>query len=260
MRVATFNVLSGRTPGEDRVDAGRFAAAVASLDADLLALQEVDRRQPRSGYVDLAAVAAEASGAVAHRFAAAMTGLPDGSWTPATDPMPDPRTDPDRDDAPAYGIALLSRYPVTSWRAVPLPPLPVRVPYRWPGARRLSWVRDEQRVALVAEVAAPDGPLRVAATHLSFLRVSGTRQLRRLIGSAGPLDLLIGDLNLPPGPAVRLTGMRSLVAARTFPADRPRAQIDHVLAGTGRLVATGGGAIALPVSDHRALVVDVVGR
>ena len=45
---------SGRTPGEDHVDAGRFAAAVASLDADVLALQEVDRGQPRSGYVDLA--------------------------------------------------------------------------------------------------------------------------------------------------------------------------------------------------------------
>jgi endonuclease/exonuclease/phosphatase family metal-dependent hydrolase len=252
VRLATFNVLSGRTPGDDQVDPGRFAAAVASLDADLLALQEVDRRQPRSGYVDLAAVAAEAGGAVAHRFAAAMTGLPDGTWSPATGE--------DAADAPAYGIALLSRYPVTDWRVVPLTPLPVRVPYRRPGARRLSWVHDEQRVALVAEVAAPDGPLRVAATHLSFLRVSGTRQLRRLMAAAGPLDLLLGDLNLPPTPATRLTGMRPLVAAPTFPADRPRAQIDHVLAGTGRLVATGGGAVALPVSDHRALVVDVVSR
>jgi endonuclease/exonuclease/phosphatase family metal-dependent hydrolase len=181
-----------------------------------------------------------------------MTGLPDGSWTPATDGDPA--------DAPAYGIALLSRYPVTDWRVVPLTPLPVRVPYRWPGARRLSWVHDEQRVALVAKVAAPDGPLRVAATHLSFLRVSGTRQLRRLMAAAGPLDLLLGDLNLPPTPATRLTGMRPLVAAPTVPVDRPRAQIDHVLAGTGRLVATGGGAVALPVSDHRALVVDVVSR
>lgn len=252
MRLATFNVLSGRTPGEDRVDAARFAEAVACLDADVLALQEVDRGQPRSGYVDLAAVAAEAGGAVTHRFAAAMTGLPDGSWAPATDGDPA--------DAPSYGIALLSRHPVTDWQVVPLPALPVRVPYRWPGARRLSWVRDEQRVALVAEVAAPDGPLRVATTHVSFLRVSGTRQLRRLMGVAGPLDLLLGDLNMPPAAATRLTGMRPLVAAPTFPVHRPRTQIDHVLAGTGGLVATGGGAVALPVSDHRALVVDVVSR
>ena len=252
MRLATFNVLSGRTPGEDRVDAGRFAQAVASLDADVLALQEVDRGPPRSGYVDLAAVAAEATGAVAYRFAAAMTGLPDGSWPPATDGDPA--------DAPAYGIALLSRHPVTDWQVVPLSPLPVRVPYRWPGARRLSWVRDEQRVALVAEVATPDAPLRVAATHVSFLRFSGTRQLRQLLSVAGPVDLLLGDLNMSPAAATRLTGMRPLVTAPTFPVDRPRAQIDHVLAGTGGLVASDGGAVALPVSDHRALVVDVVSR
>ena len=252
MRVATFNVLSGRTPGEDHVDAGRFAAAVASLDADVLALQEVDRGQPRSGYVDLAGVAAEAGGAIEHRFAAAMTGLPDGSWTPTIDSDPA--------DAPAYGIALLSRHPVTDWQVVRLPPLPVRVPYRWPGARRLSWVRDEQRVAVLATVASPLGPLRVAATHVSFLRLSGSRQLRHLLRSAGRLDLLLGDLNLPPAPATRLTGMRPLVAAGTFPVDRPRTQIDHVLAGTARLVPTGGGAVALPVSDHRALVVDVISR
>ena len=181
-----------------------------------------------------------------------MTGLPDGSWTPTID------TDPA--DAPAYGIALLSRHPVTDWQVVRLPPLPVRVPYRWPGARRLSWVRDEQRVALLATVASPLGPLRVAATHVSFLRLSGSRQVRHLLRSADRLDLLLGDLNLPPGPATRLTGMRPLVAAGTFPVDRPRTQIDHVLAGTARLVPTGGGAVALPVSDHRALVVDVVRR
>jgi endonuclease/exonuclease/phosphatase family metal-dependent hydrolase len=252
VRVATFNVLSGRTPGEDHVDAGRFAAAVASLDADVLALQEVDRGQPRSGYVDLADVAAEAGGAVAHRFAAAMTGLPDGSWTPTTNAGPA--------DGPAYGIALLSRHPVTDWRVVRLPPLPVRVPYRWHGARRLSWVRDEQRVALLATVESPLGPLRVAATHVSYLRLSGTRQVRHLLRASGRLDLLLGDLNLPPAAVTRLTGMRPLVAAETFPVDRPRTQIDHVLAGTGRLVPTGGGAVALPVSDHRALVVDVVNR
>ena len=252
MRVATFNVLSGRTPGEHHVDAGRFAAAVASLDADVLALQEVDRGQPRSGYVDLARVAAEAGGAVAHRFAAAMTGLPDGSWTPTADADPA--------DRPAYGIALLSRHPVSDWQVVRLPPLPLRVPYHWPGAHRLSWVRDEQRVALLATVESPAGPLRVAATHLSFLLLSGTRQLRHLLSVGDRLDLLLGDLNMPPAAATRLTGMRPLVAAPTFPTDRPRRQIDHVLAGTDRVIPNAGGAVELPVSDHRALVVDLVSR
>ena len=40
MRVATFNVLSGRSPGEGKADLERFGAAVQELDADLLGLQD----------------------------------------------------------------------------------------------------------------------------------------------------------------------------------------------------------------------------
>ena len=35
-------------PADDRVDEARYVGAIATLDADLLALQEVDRNQPRS--------------------------------------------------------------------------------------------------------------------------------------------------------------------------------------------------------------------
>ena len=48
MRVATFNILHGRSPADDRVDVDRFAEAVRTLDADVLGLQEVDRFQSRS--------------------------------------------------------------------------------------------------------------------------------------------------------------------------------------------------------------------
>ena len=83
MRIATWNILSGRSPGEEAVDEGRFADAVRSLGADLLGLQEVDRAQPRSGNLDLTAVAAEAMGAREWMFAPALTGTPD-SWRGAT--------------------------------------------------------------------------------------------------------------------------------------------------------------------------------
>ena len=248
MRLATFNILSGRAPGEPDVDPDLFAASVSSLDADVLALQEVDRAQHRSGGLDLTALAAEAMGAVDHRFVAAMAGVP-GGWEPASGFEPV--------TTPAYGIALLSRHPVSAWRVVRLPGLPVSVPYRWPGARRPSWVRDEARVAVVADVASPLGPLRVAATHLSFLPVSARLQLRRLLAQVHGTDLLVGDLNMPPGRAARLTGLRPLATALTFPADRPVRQIDHLLAADDRLVASGPRALELPVSDHRALVVDV---
>ena len=52
MRVATFNILNGRVPTDQHVDPGGLADAVKRLDADILALQEVDQNQQRSGFAD----------------------------------------------------------------------------------------------------------------------------------------------------------------------------------------------------------------
>src|SRR5690606_40515090 len=88
MRLATFNILHGRSLVDDAVDLDRYARAVRALDADVLALQEVDRDQPRSHGADLTTIAAEAMGAVDHRFAATLAGLPT-TWAAATgDPQP----------------------------------------------------------------------------------------------------------------------------------------------------------------------------
>ena len=76
MRLATFNILHARSLADGQVDLDRFAAAVRDLDADVLALQEVDRDQPRSHGADLTVLAAEAMGAPEHRFAAVLHGEP----------------------------------------------------------------------------------------------------------------------------------------------------------------------------------------
>lgn len=60
MRLATFNLLHGRSLTDGLVDSDRLAAAIGALDADVLALQEVDRDQRRSGNLDLTAIAARA--------------------------------------------------------------------------------------------------------------------------------------------------------------------------------------------------------
>ncbi len=73
MRVATFNILHGRTVG-DGVVVDRLRDCVRRLDPDVLSLQEVDCDQPRSERADLTAAAAEAMGAVEHRFVAAISG------------------------------------------------------------------------------------------------------------------------------------------------------------------------------------------
>jgi endonuclease/exonuclease/phosphatase family metal-dependent hydrolase len=252
VRIATFNILHGRSPDDGRVDLDRFAAAVGELDADVLALQEVDRDQPRSLGADLTAVAAEAMGAVHSQFVAALSGTPGGTWLAATGE--------EQPGSAAYGIALLSRIPVVSWRVVRLAPLAVKVPL-WPrGSRRPFLASDEPRVAVAAVLDGPRGRLTVAATHLSFLPGWNAVQLRRLVrslaGTPEPL-LLLGDLNMRPRAASAISGLCPLASAPTFPAHAPTRQLDHVLT-RGRLAPAGPPATPrMPLSDHRPLVVNV---
>jgi len=252
VRIATFNVLGGRSPADGRYDETRFRTAISFLDADLLALQEVDHRQARSQEADLTSIAAQAMGATHHRFVAALTGTPGHPWTTASGEEPP--------DAAAYGIALLSRYEVRGWRVVRLPGAPLPVPHLGSGHRMPPWVRDEPRVAVVVEVESPHGPLAMVTTHLSFLHPWNSRQLRRLMAALPPPGshplVLLGDLNMGPRRAGRLTGMRPLASCPTFPATVPQVQIDHILT-SAPLGPARGRAVRLPVSDHRALVADL---
>jgi endonuclease/exonuclease/phosphatase family metal-dependent hydrolase len=177
MRLGTFNLMHGRSLADGRVDPDRVREAVASLDCDVLALQEVDVGQPRSGGADLSALAAEALGVPpeGRRFAATIYGTPGVSWRPADGPR--------LDGEPAYGIALVSRLPVLGWRVVPLGRAPVRAPVAVPGPGgrpRLILLDDEPRAAIIADLATDAGPLTVAATHLSFVPGWNALQLRRL--------------------------------------------------------------------------------
>jgi endonuclease/exonuclease/phosphatase family metal-dependent hydrolase len=242
VQVATWNIFGGRTWDGARVDLDLTLATLRRLDADLVALQEVDRDLPRSGRVDQARLLGEALG-MAWRFAPALLGTPE-SWRPVEPAAPDP-------GGPAYGIALLSRLPLGTVETVRLP-------------RRGG---EEPRVAQVAEVAVGGGRLTVTGTHLSFVPRSGAAQLRALLrrlDGLGGRRLLLGDLNLC-WPLVRALapGWRPLVHGGTFRnrpggAARPRVQLDHVLAArrgapaAGRPRMVGG-----PASDHLAVAVEL---
>ena len=255
MRLATFNILHGRSLSDGAVHADRLTAAVAELDADVLGLQEVDRGQPRSGLLDLTEIAAKALDAPVHRFAAAVAGTPGESWHPWSG---------DHDnDHPLYGIALVSRWPVLHWQVTALPPAPVRSPVYTPRAG-IRLLKDEPRVLLAAVVQTPAGPMTVATTHLSFVPGWNLRQLHTAIRALRQLPaprVLLGDLNLPAGPARLFSGWRPLARRATYPSPTPRAQLDHVLADPrgadrlGRVVQIRTPRVG--VSDHRPLVVQL---
>ena len=265
LQVATWNIFGGRTWDGARVDLDLTLAILRRLDADVVALQEVDRDLPRSGGVDQARVIAEALG-MTYRFAPALLGTPGSQSGPEDQGVPRGDgvwpVDPGVDDpgGPAYGIALLSRLPLGQVEIVRLP-------------RR---GHEEPRVAQVAEVAIGGGPLTVTGTHLSFVPPSGVAQLRALLrrpGGRGGRRLLLGDLNLgwPLVRVVALPGWRPLVRGGTFrnrpPGSlRPRVQLDHVLAaGRGGLslrepeppLARYARVVSGPASDHLAVRVEL---
>jgi endonuclease/exonuclease/phosphatase family metal-dependent hydrolase len=255
MRMATFNILHGRSAHDDQVDVDRLAECVARLDADVLALQEVDCEQPRSAMADLTAVAAEAMGAVSHRFVAAISGTPGATWMAATGG--------EQPGTAAYGIALLSRFPALTWQVLRLPRIPGKFPMYLPGPRRVQIVDEEPRAAVLGRFDTDLGPLTVANTHLSFVPGWNRVQLRRLSrdlrGFPGP-RVLMGDLNMTPPTPERWTRLRPLATAATFPVDNPDRQLDHILTDDRLLAADSCSAPQLPVSDHRPLVVDVSRR
>lgn len=253
MRLGTFNVMHGLSPADGKVEPGRLAAAVAELGADVLGLQEMDVNQARSGRRDLAAEAAEALGAAPGdwRFVATVFGTPGVSWRVADGRRPAGEA--------AYGIALVSRFPVLEWRTIELGRAPLRSLVAVPG--RLIMLDDEPRVAIVARIETPGGvPLTVVTTHLSFVPgwnvVQLRRLARRLADVEGPL-VLLGDLNLPGRLPAMLTGWERLAASPTYPAPAARVQFDHVLARGAVGAVTAVQARHMEISDHRALLIDL---
>jgi endonuclease/exonuclease/phosphatase family metal-dependent hydrolase len=265
LRVASANILHGLDFAAGGADIAAAAAAVAALEPDIVALQEVDVGQPRSGRVDQAAAIAAAVGGE-NRFAATLAGEPDSAWQPVGGRVLGP--DPAGGEEPLYGVALVSRWPITAARAVRLPgggsgrrhgahpaePVAGVAPTR-PGYDR------EPRAALRCELDVAGRRLPVGVTHISYLPWRGLRQLRAaaaLAATAPPADgaaLLLGDLNLP-GWAVRAggRGWRPAGGGPTYPAWRPRHQPDHALV-RGPVAVDDARVGPRPPGDHLPLLV-----
>jgi endonuclease/exonuclease/phosphatase family metal-dependent hydrolase len=203
-------------------------AAIASLGADVVLVQENWCPQ---GTDSLA------------RAAGADCGYPEFTELAMTDDVPLGSLEigcPVPDETGAWGLAMMSRVPLTGLTTVGVGSAPGDVV----GSRK----------AQIAEAAG----VRLVNVHLTHRLLHGPGQLRRLVTGLGdgPPTIIAGDLNMF-WPTVLLGGpYRRALSGRTFPAHRPLVQIDHLLAGPGVAIER---AQVLPGvgSDHLPLRVDL---
>jgi endonuclease/exonuclease/phosphatase family metal-dependent hydrolase len=227
VRVATFNIHHGTVGSSGPVDVDRLAEVCAGFEADVIGLQEVDLLTVRSGRRDLPGEVARALG-MAHVFGPS-TRHP-GGW---------------------YGNALLVRGEIHHWSLDRLRRLP-----RWK-------ITQERRTLLRAQVRVAETALSVGVTHLAVPRAIGLHQLRHLVdlvvGDPRPL-VVLGDLNRAPQDVAPLAGWAGLEVVDhepTHPVVKPKLRIDHVLHSPD-LVVERVEVRSTPMSDHRALLVDLV--
>lgn len=142
-----------------------------------------------------------------------------------------------------WSLALLSKYPISERRDVPL----ARVfhdPVRQRAAMAVTLDVDGRAVDLVAVHVSSKLWYGGPAIHLGSLRRS------MLLGDRPAI--IAGDCNLwGPGVTRLLPGWRRAVQGRTYPAHRPHSQIDHILVNDRVEVLSGEVLPTTGLSDHR---------
>ena len=204
LRVVTYNIKHGR--GNDTVvDLARTAAVLRRLRPDIIGLQEVDDRAKRSGDVPQADYLGKALG-MHHAFGRFMDF-----------------------QGGAYGMAVLTRYPIESREEVPLPE------------------GNEPRTALSVRVKLPDGqPLTIVNVHFDWVGDDGFRfaqaeALTRHLDALKTPYVLLGDFNDVPGSrTLSLFRSRAGEAAKpaadrfTFSSTEPSREIDYIFFAPAR--------------------------
>lgn len=244
-----------------------LAGQLAALGPDVIALQEVDLGQARSGRLNQVAELASALGWPHHRLAATYAGGVTGlrrrprrsGLTRRGDDVLGPALAAAGRPLAGFGNALLSRYPVAAWHVRRLGRGPALLTRRGGavGRGQLRAALDPRsyrletstaRVLLAARVSLPTGVLpgagglAVGSTHLATRPDVAAAQLAgawaALTRLPGP-HALAGDLNLRPEEVRSLGVGRLLGEGPTYPADGPRYRIDHVLTDPWPLDAHG---------------------
>ncbi|WP_210769104.1 endonuclease/exonuclease/phosphatase family protein [Ruania alkalisoli] len=250
LRAVSYNIAAGRdADGEFNLDS--TIAILDELDADVIALQEVDVHWgARSLDLDLAAELADALD-MNVGFAPIYSFAPGEEGGPRAE----------------FGVAVLSEYPIIEFTNHDL--------------TRLSTQSDTPEPAPApgfaeAVVQAEGARVHVYSTHLDYRGDPTVREMQvadtlDILADDGPgaTQILMGDFNARPE-APELAPLWTVVtdawdeagdgSGFSFPADAPDRRIDYVTVSDGVTVLDAvvpDTALAAQASDHRPVVIDL---
>ncbi len=224
MRVVTWNIQTGRPNPDGPSDIGRAVDALASLGADVYAVQELDRGRARSARADQPAVLAERLGG-------------ELVWAPTV-----------RSGRDEYGIAVVACGEVRAKEQVGLS-----------GTRE-----PRALLVVEAELGGQRWTIGCThlSRNRSFARQQLVRVFDALADHPLP-RVLLGDLNLVPGEVLPWSSAEGYQLAAGPPTHSTRQRrvtrrIDHVLVAGATV--TSASVHTFSVSDHRAVAADLEAR
>jgi len=232
LTVASFNLHWGRGSVRGGLPPFDVTAACATLEADVLVLQEVWAPDGEVSHYDAVATAL------------GMEAIVESMGRSTFDPLPRVIGPPGAEDLGEgeWCVAVLSRLPITAHHTVHLPQL------------RLDKVN---RALLHVDVDVDGSPLTVVGTHFSHLEFGAplhTRALRRGLPPTDRPAVFLGDMNMWGWcmSAMAPDGWTRIGEGKTWPAHRPHSRIDHILLAGGVTEVWSEVAPELG-SDHRAV-------
>lgn len=220
LTVASMNLHCGFSPSGEPFDVG---GVVSRLGASVIGLQETWTTASAAD-ASLSEAACVMDATVLHAPLCtfpdlAILGLPPGSGPGQ------------------FGMAVLSALPVADYEVVDLGAAPGD---SIPRLAQVVWLPLGSGVVL-----------RLVNTHLTYRPFSPVQlwRLRRLLGGHDGPTVITGDLNMPRPVASLTAGYAPAVRGRTWPAERPLLQLDHILA-SHHLDCLDGTVLRHVGSDH----------
>ena len=273
MRVISWNLLHGqKIPPTNSQDwqaeiVGAAKKVADELQPNFISLQEVDYFQSRSDLTNQTKLVAQSMQLKYWAYLPTLIGTPGEKWRSVKDLKNSIITESSIDKNPkaSYGIALATNWPIKKLYVKKLGRsivgMPLLIPKDNGKGVRFIYVKDEPRVALIAEL---ENGYTIATTHLSFVPGVNIFQLNKLssyLKKLPGLALLTGDLNLPGNLPSKFSGFKSLISQATYPSWKPKIQFDYIMLRKSELKSVSSikpiKSTATGISDHTPIGVEI---